>query len=187
MSGGQEVMARLFGDPFRVKNCTRCILGVVGRRIAHDTSPSAYHGQCRDGGFRKQRQHARLHRRVAGVHQSSGCERVHWPSKLDQFAGRRIFHTTILERLRLPWVGKAPCSMSTVGSFAFSCSGAGENFSAHLPGSRRCGSVRCNVKFTEPLEHGAQLAVDVTLHSKWESLPKCSGGRRSGRRCSSPG
>ena len=76
--GMQEVMARLlggllaaagsctrrghtthaagrFGSPFRVKNCTWRILGVVGRRIAHDTSSSACHGQCRDGGFGRQR------------------------------------------------------------------------------------------------------------------------------------
>ena len=57
------------GSPFRVKNCTRCILGVVGRRIAHDTDSSTHPGQCGDGGFRRQR--AQLRRRVA-VHQSSG-------------------------------------------------------------------------------------------------------------------
>ena len=28
------------GSPFRVKNCAWCILGVVGRRIAHDANPS---------------------------------------------------------------------------------------------------------------------------------------------------
>ena len=76
--------------------------------------------------------------------------------------------------LRVRWFrrqfGKAPCSMSTVGSFAFSCSGAGENFSARLPGSRRCGSVQREVEVLAsglPLEHGAQLAVDVTLRSRW--------------------
>ena len=60
--------------------------------------------------------------------------------------------------LRVWWFrrqfGKAPCSMSTVGSFAFSCSGAGENFSAHLPGSRRCGSVQRQALRDECDHHG---------------------------------
>ena len=78
-TGMQEIMARLLGGlpgesqqrsctrrghtthavdvwvSVHVKNCTWRILGVVGRRIAHDTSSSANHGQCRDGGFERQR------------------------------------------------------------------------------------------------------------------------------------